>query len=121
MGARKACCADLGVGLEGAVSRCEGTLYLTNWVAVVDGRGRTTLANGGRLPLPPCIAAALRQGNELGPLMDHLTGERDTKKNQGASGFLTRGLVPRTEAFRIAVAYAMAPFLNAELYDQGLR
>ena len=118
MRARDACAADLGVGLEGAVALSGGTLYLTNWVAVVDRKGRTSVASGGRLPLPQCIAHELLQGAELGPLMDRLTGERDSKQHLGASGYFTQGVIPRTEAFRIAVAFAMAPFLSPDLYSR---
>jgi inosine/xanthosine triphosphatase len=116
--AMTACAAQLGFGLEGAVAFSGDTLYVTNWVAVVDQHGHTSVTNGGRLPLPQCIAHDLMHGHELGPLMDRLTGESDSKQHMGAAGYLTRGLVPRTEAFRIAVAYALAPFLSPELYSQ---
>jgi len=108
--------ADVGVGLEGAVQETPTGMYLTNWVAIVDRNGRRSIANGGRLPLPECIAQELRSGAELGPIIDSYSGLVNSKQHQGAAGYLTRGLVPRDLSFQIAVAYALAPFLRAGLY-----
>lgn len=110
--------AELAIGLEGAAQQEDGVLYLTNWVAVVDCTGRASLANGGSLPLPERIARELFAGGELGPIMDRLTGEHDTKQGLGAAGYLTRGVVPRSLTFHVGVGLALAPFLWPELYDE---
>jgi len=109
--------ADLGIGLEGAVQDTLQGMYITNWVAIIDRNGKKSLASGGRLPLPECIARELRAGAELGPIIDRYTGQTNSKHHLGAAGFLTRGLVPRQMAFQIAVAFALAPFLRPELYE----
>lgn len=114
--ARELADADLGVGLEGAAVDTPQGMMLTGWVAVLDRSGRASVANGGRLPLPPAIAERLRAGEELGPLMDAYSGVANSKQHGGAVGFLTRGLVSREESFRMAVAYALVPFLHPSLY-----
>ncbi len=116
--ARQRADADYGLGLEGAVDEDEGCLYVVNWAAVVHRDGRQALGGGGRLPLPEVIARQIRQGAELGPLMDRYTGQEHTKRAGGAAGFLTRGLVPRVLCFQVAVAMALAPFLQPELYQE---
>lgn len=115
--AQKLTGADVGIGLEGAIHQAPEGMYTTNWVAIIDRDGRTSLANGGRLPLPECIARELRDGEELGPIIDRYSGQLNSKQHQGAAGYLTSGLVPREAAFQIAVAFALAPFLHPELYD----
>jgi inosine/xanthosine triphosphatase len=116
--AREALDADLGVGLEGSVADTPEGMFLTGWAAVVDREGRVGLASGARLPLPPAIAAEVRAGAELGPIIDRYAGEADTRHRQGAAGYLTRGLLPRDEQFGIAVLCALAPFLHPALYDR---
>jgi len=116
-GARDYLDADLGIGLEGAVDETSWGMVVTNWVAVVDRSGRASVACGGRLPLPECIAAEIRAGAELGPVIDRYTGQAGTKQHAGAAGYLTRGIVPRHMAFHVAVAFALAPYLHPELYD----
>lgn len=116
--AREQVYADLGVGLEGAVQELPRGMYVTNWVAVVARDGRTSVAAGARLPLPECVAQQVRAGAELGQVIDRLSGQVEIRQREGTAGFLTCGLVPREEAFRIVVAFALAPFLRRELYDR---
>lgn len=114
--ARESVGADMGIGLEGAICDSPEGMYITNWVAVVHRDGRSSLGNGGRLPLPERIAQELRAGAELGPVIDRYSGQVNSKQHQGAAGYLTLGVIPREMAFRIAVAFALAPFLRPELY-----
>jgi inosine/xanthosine triphosphatase len=105
-----------GVGLEGGVEFEDEVAWLTGAVAVVTNGGRSSLAWSPRCPLPPTVAAALRAGGELGPLMDEMTGIRDSKTKHGAIGYLTNGLALRGLSWEIAFACALAPFLHPELY-----
>jgi inosine/xanthosine triphosphatase len=117
--AREAADADVGLGLEGAVQDGPAGMWLTNWVAGVGRDGRTSLASGGGLLLPEPIAREIRAGRELGPVMDALTGRVHTKEQEGAAGYLTRGVVPRVLTFQVGVGLALAPFLRPGLYGEG--
>ncbi|MFO7696803.1 MAG: inosine/xanthosine triphosphatase [Anaerolineae bacterium] len=117
LAARLAADADYGLGLEGTVNEGPEGMLLTNWVAAVSRDGRTSLASGGSLPLPEVIAREIRAGGELGPIMDRITGRQHTKMQEGAAGYLTRGVVPRVLTFQVGVGLALAPFLRPELYD----
>jgi len=110
--------ADLGIGLEGGVNPEPAGLMLLGWVVVLDGHGREGVGGGARLPLPPVIADRVQAGEELGPVMDELLGEQNVKHKGGAVGALTGGLIPRTQAFAIAVAYALAPFVSPGFYEE---
>jgi inosine/xanthosine triphosphatase len=98
---------DLGVGLEGGVAEVEGVdgLFLTMWAAVTDGE-RSGLGAGPRLRLPESVAARVRAGEELGPVMDDVLGTDDVAEKQGAAGVLTAGIIDREEA----LAAALGPF-----------
>jgi inosine/xanthosine triphosphatase len=110
--------ADLGIGLEGGVHPTAEGLMLTGWAAVVDRQGRQGIGAGGRLPLPAAIARRVAAGEELGPVMDLVLGQENVRQKGGAVGALTAGLVLREQAFAMAVAYALAPFLAAHLYEE---
>jgi inosine/xanthosine triphosphatase len=109
--------ANMGVGLEGGIHVESFGMVLQGWVVIVDETGRESLAAAARLPLPPLIARRIQAGEELGPIMDDLLEDRNTKQKGGAVGALTAGLVPRGDAFAIAVAYALAPFVSPTFYD----
>ena len=57
----------------------------------------------------------MREGRELGDLVDALAGP-GTRSGRGAWGVLTRDLISRRDAFRIAILAAFAPFYNAPAY-----
>lgn len=57
------------------------------------------------------------RSDEVGPLMDALTGIHDTQQKDGAVGFLTRGPTVREDVFTLMVACAMTRFSHPELYE----
>lgn len=108
--------ATLGVGLEGGVNPEPAGLMLLGWVVLRHADGREGMASTPRLPLPPIIATRVLAGEELGPVMDDILNETHSNHRGGAIGALTAGLVPRDQAFGIAVAYALAPFITPEYF-----
>ena len=114
-----ACDADLGVGLEGGVVDEGGVMRTCAWAAVVARDGRVGTGGSLAMPLPARVAALVRDGVELGHAMDRVTGAQNTKHGAGAVGILTAGLVDRQRAYESLVAYALAPFLAPELYDEA--
>lgn len=110
---------DLGIGIEGGVATFDGTdgLFLIMWAAVTDG-DRDGRAAGPSYRLPESIATRVRDGEELGPVMDDVLGESDVAKKQGAAGALTGGRVDREDALASAVAGALGPFAT-ELYESA--
>jgi inosine/xanthosine triphosphatase len=115
--ARDALDADLGVGIEGGVvEESDGAMRTCAWAAIVDARGTQGVGGSLAMPLPPAVAALVRDGLELGHAMDRLIGAHDTKHGAGAVGILTDGMVDRQRAYEVLVTYALAPFVRAELY-----
>ena len=102
---------DLAVGLEGGVAERNDGLFLVMWAAATDGE-RVEVGGGPRLRLPDDVAARLRDGDELGPVMDDLLDTSGVAENEGAAGVLTDSITNRTEALRTAVAGALAPFVT---------
>jgi inosine/xanthosine triphosphatase len=110
--------ADLGVGIEGGiVEEADGSMRTCAWAVVVDANGRAGVGGSLAMPLPARVAAMIRDGVELGHAMDRLIGAHDTKRGAGAVGILTNGLVDRQRAYETLVSYALAPFINVELFD----
>lgn len=121
---------DLGVGLEGYTVDTPTGMFLSAWVAIVhheihrgkieQRQGNAThvgLGSGGRILLPESIAQRVRQGEELGPVMDLVTAQKNTKQKEGAVGILTNGLVGREEALMFGVLYALASFVSPIEYE----
>jgi non-canonical (house-cleaning) NTP pyrophosphatase len=83
---------------------------LQTWAAVTDGQ-RWGYGAGPSLALPPDVADSVTAGEELGDVIDRLAGSQ-VRGTRGAWGLLTRDLIGRRDAFRLAVLAAFAPFYN---------
>ena len=104
--------ADFGVGLEGGLIETEVGLLTCAWCVLVDGSGKVGYGGGVHILLPPIVADILQEHGELGPAMDALVNEEDTKRGRGAVGILTNGLTSRQAAYEQLVAMAAAPFVT---------
>ncbi len=116
--ALEATVAEYGVGMEGGVTFRGDECWMNGFCAVVHRDGRVGIGRGTQFLLPPSIGRAVRAGGEVGPLMDQLTGQYDTKKHGGAIGFFTNGAIVREDAFAMMVAAALVRFFHPELYGE---
>ena len=108
------------VGLEGGLDSIEEQgqrrVFLESWAYVTDGR-HGHFGRSGAVEIPDALAReVLENGVELSVAIDRFVGAVGIRDNQGAWGVLSSGLVSRTEAFRIAVVAAFAPFYNSKMY-----
>jgi len=90
---------DIGIGLEGGVQESTHGLLLCNWGALASKDNQPIIAGGARFLLPDMIADRLRAGEELGPVMDDYSKKKNVRKNEGAVGIFTNGLINRSEMF----------------------
>ena len=110
------------VGLEGGLDVVKENdkrlVFLQSWAYVTDGNGSGAFGQSGAVQMPePLAAEVLDRGTELSVAIDAYAGEQGIRDTHGAFGVLTRNLITRQEAFRVAVVSAFAPFFNASLYD----
>ena len=111
------------VGLEGGLEVVEegGThrVFLESWAYVSDGNVVHYGRSGGVVVPATLAEEVLHDGVVLSEAIDLFAGEVGIRDTQGAWGVLSSGLITRTEAFRVAVIAAFAPFYNAKMYGRG--
>ncbi len=110
------------VGLEGGLDVVHENgarlVFLENWAYVTDGT-RGAYGQSGSILIPAALAAqVLDHDVELAAAIDAHAGGEGIRDAQGAWGILTRNLITRQDAFRVAVINAFAPFFNAPLYSR---
>lgn len=100
--------ASIGIGVEGGVHPTRHGLMSTVWVCVVDrDDGGHWYSNGLRHYLPKRVADAISAGGEMGPVMDAILKQKDTKKKQGTIGVLTKGKIDRTSGYVSVIQVAL--------------
>lgn len=109
---------DLGVGVEGGVAELEAQsgLYLIMWAAATDGE-RTGRGAGPTIQLPESLAQPVREGRELGPVVDEVLKTDDVGEGRGAAGVLSGDAIDRQSSLAHAVAASLGPFVTPH-YDR---
>ncbi len=108
--------ADLGIGIEAGVWRRDQGLFDIQFCAIIDKMGRVTLGQGSGFQYPPEVERKVEEGASVGETFKTLYGWDKEEKREGAIGFLSCGLLTRTELTEQAVLAAMIPRIRKELY-----
>ncbi len=92
--------ADVAIGLEGGVTDSKYGMFVCNWGALADRKGKVVIASGARFLLPDEVSEKVREGRELGEVMDWFTKREEIRKKEGAIGIFTNGMVTRQEMYQ---------------------
>lgn len=106
--------ADAAFGLEGGVREISGELYVCNWGAMALSSGEIYTAAGAQIRLPEEVADEVRNGRELGPVMDEYTNRKDIRSHEGAVGVFTNGLVNRQTMFEHVIRLVVGQYLYSK-------
>lgn len=107
--------AAFWVGIEGGVDERNGCYEAFGWVYVLSP-DRESSARSATFPLPLPVQQRLRDGEELGPLIDELFGAHNTKQKGGAVGMLSRETVSREALYAQPLLLALIPFMQPKLF-----
>ncbi len=110
--------ADYAVGIEAGIF---WEKHLNDFVdraycVIIDKYGHVTFGHSGGFTYPSKVIEMVKSGMEIGEAMEKISGIPDIKKKMGAIGYLSRGLITRTEFNAQAVLMAMIPRISADLY-----
>jgi inosine/xanthosine triphosphatase len=108
---------DMGVGIEAGlfkVSEAEITIDI-QYCAIYDGSW-LTLGCGGGFEYPSVVLGEVLAGKEVGDVMSRVAGIKDLGEKQGAIGFLSKGMLDRTQLTEQSVFMALIPRMNPGLY-----
>ncbi|HLO12021.1 MAG TPA: DUF84 family protein [Pseudoneobacillus sp.] len=110
---------DIGIGLEGGVQESSYGLLLCNWGALVYKGQTPIIAGGARILLPEEIAIRLRNGEELGPIMDDYAKKQNIRKKEGAVGVFTNGKIDRAAMFTHVTKLLVGQFEYYTIEDKS--
>ncbi len=110
---------DFSVGVEAGLFKNKFTItgYIDFQVACIFDGKKFTIGFGPGFEYPTEVVKEVKKGNEVGEIMERITGIRNLGKKIGAIGFLTRENIKRENLTEIAVIMALIPWLNPKLYE----
>lgn len=109
--------ADFGVGIEGGIVQIGDKLYNCAWVSILSKEGVEGLSGGLYFELPPKVSERIKNGGELGPVMNEMTGEENVKRKMGAIGIFSKGQLDRKQAYVQIILSAMVKFVSPEWFE----
>ncbi len=104
--------ADFYVGIEGGISKLHNIWFSYGCVCVANNNNQFGFGTSPLFQLPSFVIERLLNGEELGAVMDELFNHKNSKQSLGAIGFLTHGVMNRTELYTSGVITALIPFIN---------
>jgi inosine/xanthosine triphosphatase len=110
------------IGLEGGVQETAYGLLLCNWGVLMDQEGNRYIAGGARIPLPESVTEGIRQGKELGEVIEDYAQKSNIRQNEGAIGILSNGLIDRPHMFAEVVLLLLGQMLHyseSKIYDNA--
>ena len=109
---------DFGVGIEAGLSDVEGHVLDIQFCAIYDPLW-TTIGCGSGFQYPPAVLAEVLAGRSVGDVMSELAGVPELGKKDGAIGYLSRGILTRTQLTEQSVLMALIPRINPRMYLEG--
>ena len=108
--------ADYWVGIEGGIEDTPKGMDAFGW-AYVCSPSMEGQARSATFSLLPTVVRSIKNGGELGPIMDKLFNKKESKKKGGAVGLLTNGLITRDALYAQPLIMALIPFLQPGLWE----
>ncbi len=108
--------AEFGVGIEGGAINLFGVRLITTAVCIADRSGRLSYGTTGSFPVPDSVWRRIEMREELGDVMDSITGAENIKKGVGAIGVYTRGIITRKDYLRDGVIMALTRFVSEDIW-----
>lgn len=112
----------LGVGIEAGLVNVTyaKTFYMDfQFCVILDENQNFTLGSGIAFEYPKSVINEIfsNQQSEVGTIMGKLANNMNLRNESGAIGYLSKGIINRTEILSQAVICALLPRINRELYE----
>lgn len=107
---------DFAVGLEGGLEEVGGEWFDRGWCVVIDSKRVIGIGSSAAVHVPQVMLKYILEGKELGWVDDLFSQKKDTKKNEGHFGLMTKNHLTRTQVYIEAVISALARFITPQFY-----
>ncbi|GHO44182.1 hypothetical protein KSX_23450 [Ktedonospora formicarum] len=111
--------ADYGVGLEGGLQETGGIWFDCGWIVVTDSKGHQGTGATIKLVVPEAMLKMIREGMELGDVIDTIFERQNSKQAEGHFGLMTGNALTRASCYSDGVVAALARFVHPHLFPES--
>lgn len=108
---------DYSVGIEAGIVQMGGIWCAWGAVCIIDRHGMSAIGTTPAFQLPRGVVDRLTSGEELGMVMQEVSGDAGIRQHRGAVGLFTKGLLTRWDLFESGILAALAPHVSPEWYE----
>jgi len=108
---------DFFVGVEGGIIEIDNKWFGFGCMCIVDKNGKIGFGTSPMFPMPQFVIDQLKNGKELGIVIDELSNKENTKHKEGAIGFFTNDVMTRKDLYVNGLITALIPFIKHEYFS----
>ncbi len=108
--------ADFFVGIEAGIFTTAEQSFCAAVTCIMNKDGKVGYGTTPHFPIASKVMDEINLGKEMALVIDELLGETDNNRKSGLVGYLTKGVMNRTQYNLHAITAALIPFVNSEMY-----
>lgn len=107
---------DLLISIEGGYEEVAGEYFIATYASIINRDGKEFIGKSEGLAISKQMFEWVRQGKSLNKLIEAIMQNKENKRKQGITGYLTQGHYRRDKFESHAVLSALLSMLNEKSY-----
>lgn len=109
---------DLLISIEGGYEEVANSYFIVTYASVIDKTEKEYIGKSQGLSISKRMFERVEQGKSLNKVIESIIGNKDNKKDQGITGYLTDGIYRRDKFESTAVLSALLAMINEKTYKR---
>lgn len=114
---------DLLISIEGGYEEVANNYFIVTYASIIDKSEKEFIGKSQGLSISKRMFERVEQGKSLNRVIESIVGNKENKRNQGITGYLTDGVYRRDVFESTAVLSALFSMINKKTYkrlDEGV-
>lgn len=109
---------DLLISIEGGYEEVKDSYFIVTYASIINKDEREYIGKSQGLSISKRMFERVEQGKSLNKVIESIVGNKENKKGQGITGYLTDGVYRRDKFESNAVLSALLSMINEKTYKR---
>lgn len=106
---------DLLISIEGGYEEVDETYFIVTYASIIDKSGKEFIGKSVGLSITKRMFERVSEGKSLNKVIEAIMNNKENKKEQGITGYLTQGTYKRDAFESTAVVSALLAMINEDV------